>query len=121
MYIKCVALSLSLSRKTTVTQVKRVVNTDGAEFIDPKSIANVFITFFVGVGATLASKFSSDTSQINPPVSPETFLFQNIQQKTVEDNISGFKNGKAIYRTGWNWYEIAQGRFSCSEHFSHID
>ena len=69
----------------------------------------------------LPQNFLRITSQINPPVSPETFLFQNIQQKTVEDHISGFKNGKAIYRTGWNWYEIAQGRFSCSEQFSHID
>ena len=57
--ISCsLSLSLSLSRKTTVTQVKRVVNTDGAEFTDPKSIANVFNNFFVGVGATLASNCS---------------------------------------------------------------
>ena len=46
-------------------------------------------------GVTLASKFSSDTTKINPPVSDNLFKFSVIETKCVEDHIKNLKNGKA--------------------------
>ena len=45
--------------------------------------------FFVSVGAKLASKFTSDTTKINPPVSRHEFRWtHNIETKSVEKIIS---------------------------------
>ena len=60
-----------------------------------KGIADHFNKFFVNVGVTLASKFSSDTTKINPPVSDKLFKFSVIETKCVEDHIKNLKNGKA--------------------------
>ena len=49
----------------------------------------------MNVGVTLASKFSSDTTKINPPVSDNLFKFSVIETKCVEDHIKNLKNGKA--------------------------
>ena len=49
----------------------------------------------MNVGVTLASKFSSDTTKINPPVSDKLFKFSVIETKCVEDHIKNLKNGKA--------------------------
>ena len=46
----------------------------------------------MNVGVTLASKFSTDTSKINPPVSEKLFNFSKTDTKCVQDHI---KNGKA--------------------------
>ena len=56
-------------RKNLTTSVKKLVTEDGEEVSFPKGIADHFNNFFVNVGVTLASKFSSDTTKINPPVS----------------------------------------------------
>ena len=42
------------------------------------------ILFFVSVGAKLASKFTSDTTKINPPVSRQEFRWTHIETKSVE-------------------------------------
>ena len=68
---------------------------DGTDSTDPKEIANIFNSFFVGVGAKLASKFSSDTTKINPPVSRHTFHWSLIETKSVEKLISSLKSNKA--------------------------
>ena len=49
----------------------------------------------MNVGASLASKFTSDTSKINPPVSKNIFKFFHIKQHCVEKCIRKLKNGKA--------------------------
>ena len=56
-----------------VTSIKRVTLNDGSETTHPKEISNTFNSFFVSVGAKLASKFTSDTTKINPPVSRHEF------------------------------------------------
>ena len=81
--------------KTGTTSIKRLVKDDGTEITCPKGIADHFNNFFVNVGVTLASKFSSDTSKINPPVSEKTFQFTDIKQHHVEEQILKLKNGKA--------------------------
>ena len=48
--------------KSSATSVKRLVTEDGEEVTCPKGIADHFNKFFVNVGVTLASKFSSDTT-----------------------------------------------------------
>ncbi len=80
--------------KATNTNVKRLV-VDGEEVTDPKGIADHFNKFFVNVGVTLASKFSSDTTKINPPVSENMFKFTDINSKLVDKHIRKLKNGKA--------------------------
>ena len=45
--------------KSSTTSVKRLVTEDGEEVTCPKGIADHFNNFFVNVGVTLASKFSS--------------------------------------------------------------
>ena len=49
----------------------------------------------MNVGVTLASKFSTDTSKINPPVSEKLFTFSKTNAKCVEDHINILTNGKA--------------------------
>ena len=56
-----------------VTSIKRVTLNDGSETTHPKEISNTFSSFFVSVSAKLASKFTSDTTKINPPVSRHEF------------------------------------------------
>ena len=72
------------------------ITEDGEEVTCPKGIADHFNKFFVNVGVTLASKFSSDTTKINPPVSDNLFKFSVIETKCVEVHIKNLKNGKAI-------------------------
>ena len=81
--------------KSSTTSVKRLVTEDSEEVTCPKGIADHFNKFFVNVGVTLASKFSSDTTKINPPVSDNLFKFSVIETKCVEDQIKNLKNGKA--------------------------
>ena len=81
--------------KSSATSVKRLVTEDGEEVTCPKGIADHFNKLFVNVGVTLASKFSSDTTKINPPVSDKLFKFSVIETKCVEDHIKNLKNGKA--------------------------
>ena len=65
-------------------------------------IADNFNKFFMNAGVTLASKFSTDTSKINPHVSEKHFTFSKTDAKCVEDHI---KNLKMVnYWVGWNWY-----------------
>ena len=80
--------------KTSTTTVKRVVH-DGTEETHPKKIANVFNKFFVTVGSSLASKFTSDTTSINPPVNISEFAFAPISQTNVEKLVMELKNDKA--------------------------
>ena len=75
--------------KSSATSVKRLVTEDSEEVTCPKGIADHFNKFF------LASKFSSDTTKINPPVSDNLFKFSVIETKCVEDHIKNLKNGKA--------------------------
>ena len=65
--------------KNTTTSVKRLVTEDGIDVTCPKGIADHFNNFFVNVGVTLASKFSTDTSKVNPPVSEKLFNFSKNQ------------------------------------------
>ena len=73
--------------KNTTTSVKRLVTEDGTDVTSPKGIADHFNKFFVNVDVTLTSKFSTDTSKINPPVKTDA--------RCVEDHIKNLKNGKA--------------------------
>ena len=77
------------------TSVKRLVTEDGIDVTCPKGIADHFNNFFVNVGVTLASKFSTDTSKVNPPVSEKLFNFSKTNTKCVQDHIKDLKNGKA--------------------------
>ena len=81
--------------KNTTTSVKRLVTEDGIDVTCPKGIADHFNNFFVNVGVTLASKFSTDTSKVNPPVSEKLFNFSKTNTKCVQDHIKYLKNGKA--------------------------
>ena len=81
--------------KNTTTSVKRLVTEDGIDVTCPKGIADHFNNFFVNVGVTLASKFSTDTSKVNPPVSEKLFNFSKTNTKCVQDHIKDLKNGKA--------------------------
>ena len=81
--------------KNTTTSVKRLVTEDGIDVTCPKGIADHFNNFFVNVGVTLASKFSTDTSKVNPPVSDKLFNFSKTNTKCVQDHIKDLKNGKA--------------------------
>ena len=81
-------------KNTKSTGIKRLVS-DGEDITCPKGIADHFNEFFVNVGVQLASKFSSDTTKINPPVSDKLFNFSFIQTRDVERHISALKNGKA--------------------------
>ena len=81
--------------KSSTTSVKRLVTEDVEEVTCPSGIAYHFNKFFVNVGVTLASKFSSDTTKINTPVSDKLFKFSVIETKCVEDHIKNLKNGKA--------------------------
>ena len=78
-----------------VTSIKRVTLNDGSETTHPKEISNTFNSFFVSVGAKLASKFTSDTTKINPPVSRHEFRWTHIETKSVEKIMSSLKNNKA--------------------------
>ena len=82
-------------KKQKTTSVKRLVTEDGIDVTCPKGIADHFNNFFVNVGVTLASKFSTDTSKVNPPVSEKLFNFFKTKTKCVEDHIKDLKNGKA--------------------------
>ncbi|XP_057295887.1 uncharacterized protein LOC130624320 [Hydractinia symbiolongicarpus] len=73
------------------TSIKRVVQNDGTETSHPKEISNTFNSFFVSVGAKLASKFSSDTTNVNPPVSGHDFRWARIETKSVEKIIRSLK------------------------------
>ena len=77
----------------TTTSVKRLVTEDGIDVTCPKGIADHFNNFFVNVGVTLASKFSTDTSKVNPPVSEKLFNFSKTNTKCVQDHIKDLKNG----------------------------
>ena len=81
--------------KNTTTSVKRLITEDGIDVTCPKGIADHFNNFFVNVGVTLASKFSTDTSKVNPPVSEKLFNFSKTNTKCVQDHIKYLKNGKA--------------------------
>ena len=81
--------------KNTTTSVKRLVTEDGIDVTCPKGIADHFNNFFVNVGVTLASKVSTDTSKVNPPVSEKFFNFSKTNTKCVQDHIKDLKNGKA--------------------------
>ena len=81
--------------KNTTTSVKRLVTEDGIDVTCPKGIADHFNNFFVNVGVTLASKFSTDTSKVNPPVSEKLFNFSKTNTKCVQDHLKYLKNGKA--------------------------
>ena len=81
--------------KNTTTSVKRLVTEDGIDVTCPKGIADHFNNFFANVGVTLASKFSTDTSKVNPPVSDKLFNFSKTNTKCVQDHIKDLKNGKA--------------------------
>ena len=81
--------------KNTTTSVKRLVTEDGIDVTCPKGIADHFNNFLVNVGVTLASKFSTDTSKVNPPVSEKLFNFSKTNTKCVQDHIKDLKNGKA--------------------------
>jgi hypothetical protein len=72
-----------------------VVQNDRTETTDPKEISNIFNSFFVSVGAKLASKFSSDTTKINPTVSRDTFRWAPIETNSVEKKIQSLKKNKA--------------------------
>ena len=78
-----------------VTSIKRVTLNDGSETTHPKEISNTFNSFFVSVGAKLASKFTSDITKINPPVSRHEFQWTHTETKSVEKIISSLKNNKA--------------------------
>ena len=75
--------------------IKRLVQDDGSEITCPKGIADHFNKFFVNVGVSLASKFSSDTSKINPPVNEKKFNFKKVSVNSVKKQIFKLKNGKA--------------------------
>ena len=79
--------------KNTTTSVKRLVTEVGIDVTFPK--ANHFNNFFLNVGVTLASKFSTDTSKVNPPVSEKLFDFSKTNTKCVHDHIKDLKNCKA--------------------------
>ena len=81
--------------KSSTTSITRLVTKDGEEVTCPKDIADHFNKFFVNVGVTLATKFSSDTSKINPPVSKNIFNFSVAETKSVDELIKNLKNGKA--------------------------
>ena len=87
--------TLAPNGKNTTTSVKRLVTEDGIDVTCPKGIADHFNNFFVNVGVTLASKFSTDTSKVNPPVSEKLFNFSKTNTKCVQDHIKDLKNGKA--------------------------
>ena len=65
--------SLVPDSKNVSTSVKRLVKDDGTEISFPKLIADHFNKFFVNVGVSLASKFSSDTTKINSTFEQESF------------------------------------------------
>ena len=73
--------TLVLNGKNTKTSVKSLVT----DVTSQKGIAEHFNKFFVNVGVTLASKFSTDTYNINnPPVSEKLFTFSKTDTKCVE-------------------------------------
>ena len=78
--------TLVLNGKNTTTSVKRLVTEDGIDVTCPKGIADHFNNFFVNVGVTLASKFSTDASKVNPPVSEKLFNFSKTNTKCVQDD-----------------------------------
>ena len=63
--------------------------------LTPKLISNAFNKFFVTVGSSLASKFTSDTTSINPPVNNSEFGFAPISPTNVEKLVMELKNNKA--------------------------
>ena len=79
----------------STTSVNKLVTEDGEEVTCPKGMADHFNIFSENVGVTLASKFSSDTTKINPPANDNLFKFSVIETKYVEDHIKNLKNGKA--------------------------
>ena len=80
--------------KTTTANLKGLKD-DGTELTSPKDIGDHFKNFVVNVGVTLALKFSSDSSRINPPVSNKMFNLPQINQKSINDQTLKLKNDKA--------------------------
>ena len=80
--------------KNTTTSVKRLVTEDGTDVTSPKYRADHLNNFFMNVGVTLASKYATDASKINFPVSEKPYTFSKIDVKSV-DHIKNLKNGKA--------------------------
>ena len=60
-----------------------------------KPLLIILISFFVNVGVSLASKFSTDTSKINSPVNEKKFNFKKVSVDSVKKQIFKLKNGKA--------------------------
>lgn len=81
---------------STSNKVDSVTLDDGSVINDNKSIANQFNNFFTYIGSKLGSKFSTCTSDINiSPPNGNTFNFQSISLKKVEEVVHSLDNNKA--------------------------
>ena len=80
-----------------------------------KGTADHFNKFFMNVGVTLASKFSTNTSKINSPVSEKLFTFSKTDAKCVEDHIKHY--GKATGLDGTDTRILKAGASILSIYF----
>ena len=86
--------------KSKSYQVPEVINDNGCELTDAKSIANAFNGFFSNVGCNLANKIPTimDKSPIEyliPPTSHDSFFLSPVTAGEIEEEIANLNCSKA--------------------------
>ena len=99
---------------------KIIVNDSDVEIDDKKEICNAFNEFFVNIGAVLAQKFNSSTSDINVPITQASFNFSLISRNEILKILQSLDSDKATGLDGMNIALLKHGGIFLSEKLEFI-
>ena len=77
------------------TRVDKLIDDEGVVIEDQKEICNSFNKFFVNIGSNLAKNFTSSTSDITVPITPNSFSFRPISRSEVIKILKSLDNNKS--------------------------